>query len=874
MMIRSILVFFLLGMACSALQAQRFSNVIAQPKQFIYPEDHYGEKAEMTPEMKRFITNDGPSDRGMWVVYSDRDNNPLFDGPEGTPSGRKMRFMDPAYVVERNKDWLQLIVYHPGILDGNRIKRGAEVEVLGWIKRDKLLLWENTLLDPVSKVPRKAVLINSDYGGALDVLRSQLGDTIPVFRSPDGRQAGQGPLIYSFFYILKKENGYYLLSKRENFSITSSSEDVIGWVSRYRLSEWDTRVALEPNIYKTSFEQRRANPDLQVAHYRDPGEARKHAETGRRQSTGLLAVSDPANFARPELVPEFSIKRKKGYQGDSETLVMKRFDGGVLRFPILGMDNTGQSYFQTSVVQEIQVADLITGKTVGTMSESTMARAEKVAEDYREGAMAWNVMFVIEGTAAMLPYRDQVLQAVDELISSARAIDERLVLKIGAVVYRDIPDEAEGRLVELIEKTTPAQLREALSRVRFYSADPGDDELVALRYGLEQALTLGAYADNQVNILIHIGNGGDMRSSRLRRAQDKGHKAMLSEERMEAMYRKMGKDEVIALSLQLRNTGSLESTDLLDDMHATILDAAQFANQESRETAEQKLKTTLEVNPGMPSPMETAYGEGFSARIMLTGGRTPGQIFTPGNDAVILPEQMKAELRHFLNLTREYVQQSRRYVAAVLSEGRGLDEVDSRFQDVVLAQIRKHLEGHMSPSELEMLRHMKFRLLLPSYVPMKITGAAGDQFSYVILLNEKELDQSIERLEAVSRVLNKDQAEIRRTLFQTLYEQCAAALLGGRTLSSRDFQAMNYQDFGKLILGIRHEGVHLPVPVQWNMGDIMNERKVRDEEMMDYAVHIGNILIVLRDQIRLGDYPYRFTRNKVNYYWIPVEFTI
>lgn len=873
-MLRAIVALFILSAVCSQLTAQKVTNVITKPKQFELPEDHYGDKTDLTPEMRRFLVNDGPSDRQMWVAYSDRENNTLFDAPEGTPLAKKMTFMQKAYVVDKDKEWLQLIAYNPGILDGNRIKRNAEVEILGWIKREKLLLWEHALIDPESKVSRKAVLINSDYGGALDVLRSQVGDTIPVFLSPDGRKAGQGPLIYSFFYILKKENGYYLLSRNEEFSILTASSDVIGWVSRFRLSEWDTRVALEPNIYKRSFELRQNNPNLQVAHYNDLLDARAHAESGERQKKGLLCVSDPASQTRPELVPEFTIKRKKGYQGDSETLVMKRFEGGVLRFPILGMDATGGTYFKTSVVDEVRVADLISGKTMGTMSESTMARAEAVAENYREGARHWNVVFLIEGTAAMLPYRDQVIQAVDEFLRYTKSLDDRIVLKAGALIYRDIPDEAEGRLVELVEKTTPAQLRDALAKVRFFSADPGDDELVALNFGLEQVLTLGAFADDQVNMLVQIGQGGDIRSSRLRRTQDKDHKAMLNPDRLEALYKKMGRDEVITLSLQLRNSGNLESEDLLRNMHGTILDVAQFANRESRETAEEKLKTTLAVNPSMPSPMETAYGEGKSSRIALVGGRTPGLMYTPGKDAVVRPEQMRGEIEHFLNTTREYVEQSRRQVAAVLSEGRGLDEVDGQFQDVVIAQIRKHLEGHMSASELEMLRHMKFRLMLPSYVPRKIRNAEQDMFSYVILLNEQELNQTIERLEALNRILNRDQAEVRRELFQTLFNQCAAALLGGRQLSARDFQRMDYQDFSKLILGIRYEGVQLPVPVQWNLGDIMLDRKVPDAEIMSYAIHIGNNLTVLRDQVRLGNYPYRFTRNGMNYYWIPVEFTI
>lgn len=873
-MIRFFIFMLMMVWVAPDLAAQRFSNVLTKPNQFERPFDYYGNQTDLTTEMRRFITNDGPSDRQMWVVYSDRENNTLFDGPEGAPIARKMAFMEKAYVVEKNKDWLQLISYNPAILEGNRIKRNAEVDVMGWIKREKLLLWEHALLDPESKVSRKAVLINSDYGGALDVLRSQVGDTIPVFLSPNGRKPGQGPLIYSFFYVLKKENGFYLLSRTEDFSILTARSDVIGWVSRFRLSEWDTRVALEPNIYKKSYDLRRANPDFRVAHYNDLLEARAHSETGKRQTRGLISIADPADLPKTDQAPEYTIKRQKGFQGDSESLIMKRFEGGVLRFPILGMDNSGQAYFKTTVVDEVRVADLISGQTVGTMSESAMARAEKVAENYREGALNWNVVFVVEGTAAMLPYRDQVLQVVDEFIQYTRAMEDRIILKAGAVVYRDIPDESEGKIVELVEKSTPAQLREALAKVRFFSADPGDDELAALNYGLEQALTLGAYADNQINILVHLGTGGDIRSSRLRRTQDKNHAAMLSAERLEAMYRKMGRDEIITISLQMRNTGSLESTELLRTMHTTILDVAQFANMEARETAEKKLKTTLLANPSMTSPAESPYSAGLAARIMLADGRTPGQLYTPGKSTVIRPDQLRGEIRYFLNQTQDHVELSRKSVAAVLSEGRGLDEVDSRFQDVVIAQIRKHLEGQMSNAELEMLRHMKFRLMLPSYVPKQVRNADQDLFSYVILLNEIELNQAIERLEALNRVLNRDQAEVRRELFHTLFNQCSAALLGGRELSSRDFQKMNYQDFGKLILGIRYEGVQLPVPVEWNLGDIMHDRKVSDGEIMTYAIHIGNNLAVLRDQIRLGNYPYRFTRNGVQYYWIPVEFTI
>jgi hypothetical protein len=578
-------VFFLCLTLMGSLYAQRNpTNVMTKPGQFAEPKDYY-DGMKMSPEMERYVNANERGNREKWVVYSDRENNPLYDEVDGKIKG-KMAFMDPAYVVDSKGDWLQLIKYNAFIIDldrgETRLKRDANPEELGWVRRENLLLWDQALKDPRSGVEKKVVLINTDAEGVLS--SGNVNDTIPIWGTSQSKYPRKGMLIYSFFYVLKKEGDMYLIAQDANFSAENRST-VKGWVSRFRASEWNTRIALEPNIDLRAYNERKKEPNYHVAHYQDPADARTHAKSGVRQQRTLMTVSDPVT-TEDHFSPIYSIERNKDYgTAEKEQFDMKRFDGNVLRFPVLGIDKGEGLYYQTTVVDEIRVASLLDGKVSGSISETTLAMSEKASESYRAEGLNWNVVLLIEGTAALLPYRDRILQVVDEIESYVRNHSSKINLRMGAVVYRDVSHEQSGKLTEYKQKGSVGQLRPWLEQVRLYTDDPTDDDRSAMDYGLDQALSVGGFAEDQVNILVHLGAGGDVSRSSIRARKEKGHPAFLSPAAKQILEERLSDLEVNVLSLQIRNEGGLEHDDMLYDMRNTLMVSAQNGNEQSRKAA-------------------------------------------------------------------------------------------------------------------------------------------------------------------------------------------------------------------------------------------------------------------------------------------------
>jgi hypothetical protein len=229
-------------------------------------------------------------------------------------------------------------------------------------------------------------------------------------------------------------------------------------------------------------------------------------------------------------------------------------------------------------------------------------------------------------------------------------------------------------------------------------------------------------------------------------------------------------------------------------------------------------------------------------------------------------------LGHFLEETRNYVEQSRAEVSKVLSEGRSLEEVPSEFQDVVINQIRKNLMGKVTRSELEALRHLRFRLMQKSYVPAKVEGMKHNLLTYVVLMDRDELSNTINRLDYLTKSVQQDSKTQRERLFNALLDQCNKTYLGN--VSRGDFAKMDYNDLARMLLGIAEEGIILPTKVTWNLGEILNDKKVTKNDIYYYITHLENNLFILREHIQRGSYPYKFERNGVIYYWVPVEFTI
>ena len=845
------LLLLLLGLG-SLAYGQQFKTVLPRPAKFVRPIDYKDRKDDWEN-----IDDKNTIDR--WVVYSDRENNPLFSEPNGSPNGKRMDFKQKAFVVEKKDNWLHLIKWDNRIIvNGTSIRKDALLEDLGWIRRENLLLWEKALVADKSNIHRKVMLVHFDLEAIGQSIKAQGGPRIMVYPSPNPNSMGEEKKIYDFFFVLKKQKGYFLLCHSDNFSPTNAESQIIGWVSEQQASPWNTRIALEPNINKMASLERKHNPDFLFAHYSDHKPAQQHRKTGQRQQSQLWRITDPAIPGRSQS----SIEHKMTWSKDCDkkvTLEMNRFEGGLIRFPILAYEKA-DPYYESSLVGAVGS---------NNVDESTQAKLERLANEYSSGQNKWNVVFLIDGTREMREYRDELFNTVNYVQEFVSGISKDIKLKTSAVVYRDQPEENAGQLVEEIPPTTSSNLIEKLRETRFYSEDPGDDDFAAYYYGLNKAINLGAFKGFEVNIIIHIGFGGDISNAPVIRPRD--HKAFLKPHQLDQIQRKLSENQVAFLSMQWRNRDLRAFNKFVDNGFDLLLGTAQYGHLVVDSLLRQLDQERSNSNPSMtPEPGECGFLQGKSCRMKVENGLAPMHLFTPGAGKYMGSKSIREETAHFLTEIFEFNSKIAETALKVIGDGNDID--DEKFEPAARIKIIDMFHRYLSEEEMKALFDERTRILVKSYVPTSIAGMKYPLSTMVVLMTKRELQETLDRLEELNSVQSKPSDQVRETLVRLLsdqYRKAAGENYNPKTTSMKEYA----QVLHGLKDGLELEGIELPVPENWKFDDITNSRKVPDGEILQYTCRVAGNLDMIRSILE-GDYPFKFKRSGTEFFWIPIEFTL
>jgi len=180
------------------------------------------------------------NDERFWLVYSDRENNRLKNRANGFYNGAVLDYMEALYVKEVSDNWLH--VY------------GAENEDdKGWIEAKYLLLSLYSLkTEGDVSVPRKAIILTSlddMISGGIDM--DDVLEQKHYYDQPDpknGTKIGT-PNSFTIMFVMKEQNGSVLLSNTDvlNSSILMNKSLVYGWMPKFNITKWNSRVALEPS---------------------------------------------------------------------------------------------------------------------------------------------------------------------------------------------------------------------------------------------------------------------------------------------------------------------------------------------------------------------------------------------------------------------------------------------------------------------------------------------------------------------------------------------------------------------------------------------------------------------------------------------------
>jgi len=416
-----------------------------------------------------------------WSVFCDRVGNV-------TDSGIALEFKDQFYVIDENDTKIHIV---QGTKNNKNNLRITVDKDFGWIEKGKMLLWDQALIHPIKKINRKGFLLNK-----ASMFEDENFDDVNKFLvhalntpTPTGAKSNIEDTIriYDFYFILKKvkreteKDSLYLLSKNVNINGLFSHDDIIGWVDSDRITDWNTRLALEPNFDMKAYNERKANSQYQVKLFDEAENAIGYAKESKISDKYVRWDHDPVSLPAAKLA-------------ESDP---KRFPGNVIRFPLIDRDKD-LGIYKTAAVCEITLAKL---KGKGQVKGIDIINAAPFLDDidqYISAKRNVNIVYVIENAKSTRKYVDLISKSMLN-ISRDKLVRGKTV-QYGAAFYAGANEFDYEALSTDLENV-----------IDFINNKPVSNSYQKSIYsGLTQALKKVGLKKDENNIVVLIGSNGDV----------------------------------------------------------------------------------------------------------------------------------------------------------------------------------------------------------------------------------------------------------------------------------------------------------------------------------------------------------------------------
>ncbi len=785
-----------------------------------------------------FIIEKGkPSDEKLWMIINDRENNPTYK--DANESGEKLSFLkfgEVAYVIEEKQD---LVLLAKGSIDRDRA-RIRNAQILGWVNKNKILLWSKSLSDQKSKILVKAFLFYKakDLGG---VNKDGNLKQIKFYSSPDGTNKTVDKALYSAFFVYKQEGDRFLLGAN-NFITDGSKETILGWVDKSKVTTWNTRLVLEPNYDEAAYNERKNNKALEIKGFEGLASA-TNCYKGDCSAKSLWN-NDPV-----------------GLDGIYLDKTKRRHKGEFFRFPVLGVSKT---YYYTASVNEIKA------EQGGSIDEPTFSEFESDLKDLGEKRENLNIIFLVEATRGLTAYKNAILDA----IGTADYGQESFVNpKYGVVLYRDIKTSAEGSYDCKVKKLTGN--RDEV--VKFVNDDPffqevaDVDEYTTMRYGMLQALKAGGFSTSSQNLLVVIGNGADFYFDGARQTvakNDPDQKKYLVP--LDTIENQLKKLKVSMLFMQPNSQDRRFSQKFLSDARGFIVESSNGI-YEQYFSQYQTLKPGAKASaPEMPD-LESSASQSYILKNGVQIAEIHKSLNTPLSGSYIA-QQTKEAAKQLVDKTDKLYQQ----LNEIIKKGKPIDEVlgkgmewSPEIIDAITQGVAKN--KNLSKKEImDVLIKEKIKLHNEIYVPKTINGATNDLYKYGVFMAFEELQEYIGYINNLKRSMAGTADTQREALYGTM-ENLVRQLSGETSMNA--VQNFTMDDIRLMLSGISDDsGFKLDGQFQFSLGNIRDKRIVKDnvlhELSLTYTEKHSKLSAIAK---QAKNYEFAYSIEDAIYFWIPAE---
>ncbi len=812
---------------------------MGKPVKFDRPID-YGAEADRV----RFQNAKGKySKEKPWIVVSDRDNNPTYAKPdEGSEEMATLNFKDYFYVVDEKDEWIHIIKARTSGLKISKMNKDY-----GWVPKSKMLLWTSGLIDETTRIHKKAFLLNK-VQDIERILREDSKDFAKIYSGPFTNKIAEKKTIYEFYFVYKKENDRYLLAKESLVSSSRVENVIVGWVTRRKASDWNTRIALEPNFDQVAFEERQGNPDLRVIGFTDLGGSDGFARTGNIVNEKKAWDNDPIKIESSKLA----------------SANPRRFKGSVVRFPML--QNYPQS-FASGAIGEIQTKSM--KDVVNKVSEVNFSGIVEGVKESSASRDNYNVFFMVEGTRQLNKYKQSILNTMENL---ERTFPDEVNVRYGAAVYRDTPEEKVNKLFEIQPLVTDkAKVINFINQAEFDQWHD-NDEYTALYYSMHEVLLKGNFSNNHTNIIFLIGNNADYKFDRARKAaaETGNDKTYVSSD---LILDKLAEINAHLISVQCMHQGNRSCSRYPSMSSAFIVGASQRQHKEYSSIKDYFPGAKI-VNPSMP---ELDEGD----KLSMSGGPNVGKLFKPERNAEISPKELQDFLQETVVDVQEFVEDHWKKMADITFDGDALDlNQSSGVWEPAIARevyrlIQKRKESKsFSEDDLKKIIDQKFHLYREIFLAKQVKGANKPAMSYVMFMPKEDLKDYIRTLKKLAQARDGSPDAQREALFLT-FTELLKQFTGNAQLSRKEVQKTSSEELRAIMQGIEGEGLQLGEGLDFKIGSILSPKQMGEDELDKLIQNILTKLDTLEGIFRLGDrYEFSYSTSDNTYFWIPVEYTL
>jgi len=819
-------------------QGQNYFEVLGRPAAFETPDDGTSNESDK-PIGDKNIRNRTP-----WYVICDRPDTKVFKKTGRNfdlDASKKLQFGDYYYVVEEEGLYIHL---GKAAVNGRRIERNS-FQDFGWVFKNEVLLWATGLRSKRTKINKKAFLLNS-VKAIQEVIRQERKEIVKIYDGPRSSKTIGEKTIYEFYFVLKEENDRYLLSKEVNLStqLLEVNNPIVGWVVKTRVAEWNTRLAMEPNYQEAAFAERKSNPKFQVVAYGDEEAAENHANGSPRPDMAFWE-SDPVKLDPAKLAKSNP----------------RRFNGTVVRFPLL---NINPKSYTTGVIGEITVKGSL--QELGKINEVNYSSLNAALQNIKNVRENFNVVFVIEGTSNLANFREPIAVGIQKINANLKTNVPNV--RFGAVVYRDIPEEVDKRLIETKALTSNHEDLATWLRQVPFARWHDNDPWTALNLGLEKALFGMGLRKDDTNIIIVLGENGDFSADRLRIARHAKHAANITEEKLSNRLCELNAH---LFAVQCRNNGDLAGKKFVEQIHSLALDNANCQYDLVRGVS--NYAPQIDVNgPEMTLDLN-------AQKITLEGGTMRAEINRPRSKSAFSENQVSDQMKNAATEVFQFVDNFWKKLSQIVDEGASYDDVSiGGLSSAAMAKVMDGLKDNSgagySLKDIQNLLKDKYKLYAEAFVPKKVEGARHSSFSQVLFMPKDDLRDYIETLRRLAIAYNGDPKTQREALFNTLLD-LLKQYSGDASLRRYTANNTSIDQLNAIMQGLTTEGLELgDNNGKHLLSDFRDRSKMNDEAISNFIKGVLERTKILENILKDTKYEFAYKSSEENiYYWIPVEYT-